>query len=86
MLVLLGAMDVNGGNATFVSLSVGAADGLVPNTPISSIKKCLNGDKVVQVLNKFFKQRHMYAHTKLKFHRERYWECGFDKKLQMINS
>ncbi|KAL1563608.1 homologous recombination OB-fold protein [Salvia divinorum] len=29
---------------------VGAEDGLIPTTPISSIKKCLNGDKVVQVV------------------------------------
>ncbi|KAG6424317.1 hypothetical protein SASPL_114732 [Salvia splendens] len=29
---------------------LGAEDGLIPSTPISSIKKCLNGDKVVQVV------------------------------------
>lgn len=29
---------------------LGAEDGLIPTTPISSIKKCVNGDKVVQVV------------------------------------
>lgn len=38
----------------------GAEDGLIPSTPISSIKKCFNGDKVVQVI--------------IKFRRERFWD------------
>lgn len=34
----------------------GAEDGLIPSTPISSIKKCFNGGKVDQVLIKLYSE------------------------------